>query len=104
MTLDEIPMTESSQMRYPWRATLRTSIAAAVGLLPILPVIADAFGWMGIPWVASVVAISAGITRVLATPAANKWLEKYADWLLPTAPLPRYELKNQDKELESNNE
>lgn len=82
---------ESTQVRNPWRAALRTFVAAAVGLVPLLPTIANEFGWSSIPWVASVIAISTAITRILATQAATDWLEKYANWLLPEQPLPPFD-------------
>ncbi|MFR9919942.1 hypothetical protein ACL1G5_10315 [Corynebacterium striatum] len=88
-------------MRHPWRATLRTFIASVLGFLPVLPHIAEQFGWTAIPWVAAVLTVSTGITRILSTPAAQTWLEKYASWLLPEAPLPPFDataLKKDDHE------
>ena len=34
----------STQVKYPWRAVARTTIAATVGMLPLLPVIAHELG------------------------------------------------------------
>ncbi|MFW9231770.1 hypothetical protein ACOI9H_01710 [Corynebacterium striatum] len=70
-------------MKHPWRATLRTTLAALVGLLPVLPHIVNALGAGSIPWVAATVTISAGITRILALPEMERWLDRYAPWLTP---------------------
>lgn len=64
-------------MRRPWKATARTVVAAGLALLPALPEIADAADIDTIPVVASVLAITAAVTRVLALPAVDKWLDRY---------------------------
>ncbi|WP_284641509.1 hypothetical protein [Corynebacterium accolens] len=66
-----------TQARHPGRAMVRTAIAAALALLPALPEITNALGISAIPAVASVLAIAAAITRVLAIPAVDKWLDRY---------------------------
>ncbi|OFT50493.1 hypothetical protein HMPREF3153_09715 [Corynebacterium sp. HMSC06C06] len=88
-------------MRNHWRATLRTFIAATISFLPLLPHIAAEFGWASIPWVATVLTVSAAITRILNTREATKWLETYASWILPDKPLPRFDTTPKDKESES---
>lgn len=97
-------MIESSQVRHPWRATLRTLIASIVGLLPVLPHIAHEFGWESIPWIATTLTVASAITRILATPQANDWLEKYASWLLPESTLPPFDATNIKKEKEEEDE
>ena len=67
----------ASQARHPWRATSRTVIAAAIALLPALPEIAHETGIDTVPFVASIIAITAMITRVLAIPAVDAWLDNY---------------------------
>lgn len=75
----------TTQQKHPIRAVLRTTAAAIVGFLPILPVIANEFGLVeSLPWVASVLAVSAAITRILATEQVENWLNKYAPWLTAT--------------------
>ena len=71
----------ATQTRHPWRATVRTTAAAIVGLLPILPSIIDAFGVSSVPWVAGTLAMIAAVTRVLAMPQVERWMKTYASWL-----------------------
>ncbi len=71
----------TTQVRHPWRATVRTVLAAALGILPLLPIIAGTAGIAAIPWVAGVLAIAGAVTRVLAVPGVEAWLRKYFSWL-----------------------
>lgn len=68
---------DTTQARHPWRATVRTIFAAAIGIAPLLPVIAGTAGLAAIPWVAGVLALAGTITRVLAVPGVDIWLRKY---------------------------
>jgi hypothetical protein len=69
MTTD--PVTPApTQTVHPWRATVRTVLAA----LPLLPIIAVALGVDTVPWVAAAIGFVAGITRVIAIPEVNAWL------------------------------
>lgn len=76
-----MPLSAPTQTRHPWRATARTVLAAALALLPVLPEIADAAGLYAYPLAASVLAIAATVTRVLALPKVDGWLRKYLPWL-----------------------
>lgn len=70
-----------TQTRYPWRATLRTVLAALVGALSLLPTIAVTAGIDTVPAVAQAVVVAGAITRVLANPAVDAWLRRYLPWL-----------------------
>jgi hypothetical protein len=72
-----LPVRTTTQVRYPWRATFRTVIAAAIGITPLLPLIASAAGLTAVPWVVAVLALAGAITRVLAVPGVEAWLRKY---------------------------
>jgi hypothetical protein len=76
-------MTQATQSRHPWRATVRTVVAIAVAFLPLLPEIADQLGVATVPIVASVLTIAGGVTRVLANPRVNEILRqrKATAWL-----------------------
>lgn len=76
--------TQPTQAQYPWRATLRTLVAAVVGLLPLLPAIVDALGLGSLPWVVGLLAVVAAVTRVLALPAVVAWTERFLPWLAPS--------------------
>lgn len=73
--------TPPTQVRRPWRTTLRTTLTTAVALIPILPQIASAADIDEIPAVAAVLAVAAAVGRVLALESVEKWLDKYAPWL-----------------------
>jgi len=71
----------ASQTRHPWRATARTVIAATLGLASLLPVIAAVGHLDTLPGAGWVLAVAAGVTRVLAIPAVEQWLRQYLPWL-----------------------
>ncbi len=74
----------TTQTRHPWRATARTTMAALVGLLAIMPAIEDTVHlsttW---PWFAGVVGIAATVTRILAIPVVEAWIRenRLTGWL-----------------------
>lgn len=81
---------ETSQTRYPWKATLRTAIALVLPLLIGAPAIyqaatgqepAAAAGIAGL-----ILAVAAGITRVMALPAVNAFLSQIGLGAEPAQP------------------
>ena len=72
---------QPTQSRHPWRATTRTVAAAIVAFLPFLPEIVKMFGVESLPWVAAIVAVAGTVTRVLAMPGVNGWLQRYLPFL-----------------------
>jgi hypothetical protein len=74
-------MTQPTQVRHPWRATLRTVAAALVAALPIVPVVVHELGLESVPWVAGALVVIAGATRVLAMPGVDGWLHQFVPWL-----------------------
>jgi hypothetical protein len=76
-----------TQTRYPWRATLRTVVAAGLGLLSILPVILAGAGLDDTVYGGQILAVTALVTRVLAIPGVDAWLRQYVPWLA-AAPRP----------------
>lgn len=78
------PPVTPTQTAHPWRATVRTVVAAIVGALFLLPIVVSQLGVDGVPWVAAVVAIAGTVTRVLAIPAVNAFITEYLPWLAPT--------------------
>ncbi len=69
-----------TQTRHPWRAVTRTVVAALLGLVPIAVATIAELGLSG-PVVVSALAVLGGVTRVLAMPSVNQWLEDYVPWL-----------------------
>ncbi|MFL0579173.1 hypothetical protein [Dietzia sp. 179-F 9C3 NHS] len=79
---------QPTQTQRPWRTTLRTTIAAAWGLVPLWPVIVGELNLdRTIPWVAGSLAVTAALTRIAANPRAEAWLAEWLPWLAadPTA-------------------
>lgn len=73
---------QATQVRHPWQATIRTVFAAVVGLAGAWVLVVQALGLDATaPWVAGSIAIAGGITRVLAIPAVNEWLNQFFPWL-----------------------
>jgi hypothetical protein len=83
-----VGMVPATQTRHPWRATVRTVAAAVVGLLPLLPSIADQLGLATVPAVVTVLAVTGAVTRVLAMPAVEEWLHDHFRGLLSAQPPP----------------
>lgn len=73
-----------TQTEHPWRATVRTVVAAVVALASLLPYILGAVHADGTVWGTQALAVIAGVTRVLAIPGVNDWLREYVPWLSAT--------------------
>ena len=71
----------TTQSRHPWRATIRTVFAAGVALLTLLPVIAATAGVDTVPAIAQVLVVAGAVTRVLALPDVERFMELYIPWL-----------------------
>lgn len=70
----------ASQNLRPWQAVARSTVAAAVGLLPVIPVIVDAFDLEAVPIAITAVTVGAAVTRILATPEVETWLRANIPW------------------------
>ena len=75
----------TTQSKYPWRAVTRTVFAVVVSVAAMAPLVyqaatqhdpAAAGGWAGVS-----LGIAAAITRVLAAPAVNVFLQRFVPWL-----------------------
>ncbi|MFI5778146.1 hypothetical protein [Nocardia sp. NPDC051570] len=75
-----------SQTAYPWRATVRTVFQVVVALATLIPIVVVTGGIPATGAVAVVLAACAGITRVMALPAVNELLARFAPWLLAEPP------------------
>lgn len=83
------PSTVPTQVAHPWRATARTLVQGALGLLLLSPLIAQVLGIEALPWVAAVLAAAAGFTRLMAVPVIADWVHDYLPWLAPAPPKPQ---------------
>lgn len=72
---------EPTQTAHPWRATGRTIFAGSVAFLTLLPVVATTAQIDTVPAVAQVLVVTGAVTRVLALPGVEAFLETYLPWL-----------------------
>lgn len=79
--MPQLPREAPSQVRRPWRTTVRTVLAATAGLVPLLPDIARELDVDTVPAVASVLAIIAAMTRIFAIPEVDAWMDRWVPWL-----------------------
>ena len=71
---------DATQELHPWKTTVRTAFQLIVGLAAILPFIADDLGATA-PWAVGVVGVAAAVTRVMALPQVEDFLEDHFPWL-----------------------
>lgn len=65
----------SSQTTYPWRATVRTVLAAVISIAAVWGLLVEAAGVdETTPVVATTIAVAGAITRIMAIPAVNDLL------------------------------
>ncbi|MFY1669484.1 hypothetical protein ACN27G_05950 [Plantactinospora sp. WMMB334] len=83
----QTPTPAPTQTRHPWRATVRTGVAAVLGAVSLLPTVAVTAGVDAVPAVAQAVVVAGAITRVMALPGVDEWLRRFAPWLA-TEPTP----------------
>lgn len=76
---------EPTQVRRPWRTTVRTAFQAAVGAAAMAGPVYEAATHQdpaaATGLAATGLAICLGVTRVMALPGVNGWLERFVPWL-----------------------
>lgn len=70
-----------TQSRHPWRATARTVFAAVIALASLLPYVAAEAHVDTVPAVGQVLAVAGAVTRIMALPGVNEWLQDFIPWL-----------------------
>lgn len=78
----------STQVTYPWRATIRTAMAAVVAAVPLVGAVLAGLDLDGTVWGGWLVGATAAVTRVMALPGVDAWLRRYVPWLAPQPPPP----------------
>lgn len=74
--------TQTTQARYPGRAVLRTVFAAVIALAALMPALVSASGAGETSAAAGgVLAIAGAITRIMAVPGVNDFLQRFVPWL-----------------------
>lgn len=72
----------STQVRRPWRAVVRTAFQLVVALAALLPFVVEAAEIPStVPAVAAVLVVAGAITRVMALPQVDAFLERFVPWL-----------------------
>lgn len=73
-----------TQTAYPWRATLRTIFAALVAGATVIPVVITQQHWDSTAIGAQIIVVAGVITRVMAIPGVDSFLQKFAPFLATT--------------------
>ncbi|WP_435744872.1 hypothetical protein [Nocardioides sp. SYSU DS0663] len=79
--------TSATQVRRPWRATVRTVFQALVGLAALAPLIAGgveeatSYDLDGVPFVVVALGAAAAVTRVMAIPEVEAFLRRFVPFL-----------------------
>jgi hypothetical protein len=83
-----LPRPVPTQVRRPWRSTLRTVFQAIIGFAVIAPLIVDAADLdedaRVAPYVAIGLGVCAAITRIMALPQVEGFLQKHVPFLSAT--------------------
>lgn len=74
-------ITEPTQVKHPNRATFRTVFQGALALAAILPLILTTAGIPPVGFAAILITVAGAITRVMAIPAVENFLESYVPFL-----------------------
>lgn len=84
------PTPVPTQVRRPWRATLRTIFQALIGFAALAPLIAagveEATGYDldGVPFVVTALLVCAAVTRVMSIAAVEAFLQQFLPFLAAT--------------------
>src|SRR5690349_13583184 len=85
-----IATVQPTQVKRPWRATARTVFQGVVGAAamagPVYGAATHHDPAAATGWAATGLAISAGVTRVMALPGVNEWLARFLPFLAPDKP------------------
>ena len=74
-------MAEATQVKHPNRATLRTIFQGAIALAAILPLILTSAGIPPVGLAGILIGVAGAITRIMAIPAVESFLETYLPFL-----------------------
>ena len=74
-------MNQPTQVQHPNRATVRTVFQGIVAFAAILPLVLTTAGIPVVGWAAILVAVAGAITRVMAIPGVERFLERYIPFL-----------------------
>jgi hypothetical protein len=75
------PTNTPTQVKRPWRATLRTVFQGAIALAAVLPLILASAGIAPVGVAGIALAVAGAITRIMAIPAVEDFLQNYLPFL-----------------------
>lgn len=71
-----------TQVDHKWRTTIRTVFQVIVALAAIIPLIVPALGLSTAAGAGAIVlAVAAAITRLMAEPRINEFIDRFVPWL-----------------------
>lgn len=72
-----------TQVRRPWRTTVRTLFQALIALAVLFPILVENTGLdpQDAPWLAVPLAVAAAIARIMALPQVNAFLARFIPFL-----------------------
>lgn len=71
-----------TQVEHKWKATARSAFQVIVALAALMPVLVPALGLsVSVGVGAGVLAVAAAVTRVMAIPAVNGFIDRFLPWL-----------------------
>lgn len=74
-------MQEPTQVTHPNRAMIRTVFQGGIAFAALIPLLLSVAGIPPVGWAAILITIAGAITRVMALPQVEIFLEKYLPWL-----------------------
>jgi hypothetical protein len=77
-----------TQVKHPWRSTVRTVFQALVGLASLLPYVVTEAHIPVEGMAAQAVAVCAATTRIMAMPPVAEFLTRFVPWLAPASKPP----------------
>ena len=60
-----------------WKSTVRESVSAVVGFLPVFVLIGNELEWDKTPQMAGVLGVATALATGLASPAGKAWIRKH---------------------------
>lgn len=79
--MKHIPEGTPTQVAHPAKAVVRTVFAMVVAFAAMWPLIVEAAGLGAEAWVATSITIAGAITRIMALPAVNGFIERFLPFL-----------------------
>lgn len=79
----DVPVLPPTQVRRPWRSTIRTAFQALVAFCVLFPLLVQEahLDPENFPWVAVPLAVAAAVARIMALPQVEAFLDRFIPFL-----------------------